>query len=278
MGMSFGSAASIVATATVVAGVAAAASFTTVFAPTKVAPVRVSAAEVESVANVIGIGDESTLGGFDRPSGTKTFAFGTVRWSSDGMAQTVDSIVAAETATGLSVSIPSKLPQGVGAPFAFLVVPKVSVSVTFGPQVGAMDGKSLLITLGPAVAVEYEGGATGGYEISPLVTVTMARPVATSDGPSTTQLERLLFTEPGISPELARDMKLFGDLSTTLPVPAPPGTSSESIVIDGNPGVLLTTESGIASGAVWEDRSDVVHVVVGLLDQKDVLNVAQQIG
>jgi hypothetical protein len=78
--------------------------------------------------------------------------------------------------------------------------------------------------------------------------------------------------------DLAAEIRLLGNLQTTLPIPTPPGASSESTEIDGSPAVVVADNSNAASGAIWEDRKGVVHAVAGLLDKEDVLSVAQQIG
>jgi hypothetical protein len=51
-----------------------------------------------------------------------------------------------------------------------------------------------------------------------------------------------------------------------------------SVRISGWPGVLVADSSNAAAGVVWEDGRGMLHVVAGILDAKDVLNVAQQLG
>ncbi|MBV8995438.1 MAG: hypothetical protein JO287_17460, partial [Pseudonocardiales bacterium] len=70
------------AVGTVVAGTAAAATLTTIFAPTHVAPVALSQSDVRAVAAFAGLGDGHTLGGFPTPDGSSRFRFGTIKWSS----------------------------------------------------------------------------------------------------------------------------------------------------------------------------------------------------
>ena len=61
-------------------------------------------------------------------------------------------------------------------------------------------------------------------------------------------------------------------------MPVPSGMSAQQLKIGGAPAVLVTVPSGVASGVVWESRDGVVHGVGGLLDSRDVLSVARQIG
>ncbi len=48
--------------------------------------------------------------------------------------------------------------------------------------------------------------------------------------------------------------------------------------VNGSPGILVSEASGAASGVIWQDRAGIVRVALGLLDQEDVLSVANQLG
>jgi hypothetical protein len=105
----------------------------------------------------------------------------------------------------------------------------------------------------------------------------MERPIATSTGATTDELESFLLSRPGLPPGLVQEVRLLGNLQTTLPVPTPPGAEESSVVVDGQPGVLVTEGDGVASGLIWEDQQGLVHAVAGPLDKEDVLGVARQI-
>ncbi len=129
---------------------------------------------------------------------------------------------------------------------------------------------------GPAVLAEYGGAA--GTDVPTLGVATMRRPTATSTGASMTEIEAFLVDQPGISPGLAEEVRLLGDLSTIFPVPVPPGASVRSVRVAGWPGVLLADSSNAAAGVVWEDGRGMLHVVAGILDPQDVMHVAEQLG
>ncbi len=106
MGTSVGTGVAVAGAGAVLAGVAAAATLTTIFAPTTVAPVPVSGADMRALAGLIGIQSPSELLGFSRPSGSQALPFGELRWTStDG--RRVTSLSEAEASTGLRVSLPS---------------------------------------------------------------------------------------------------------------------------------------------------------------------------
>jgi hypothetical protein len=260
----------------VVAGTAAAASLTTIFAPTHVAPVSLSQGDVRAIAAFVGLGDSRVLGGFSTPSGSSVFRFGTITWSSSGVAQPAPSLAEATAEAGFRVSLPAHLPAGVGAVQRLVVQPRVSATVTFNSTAPGVGGSSVTLDAGPAVLAQY--AAASGTDLPTLGVVTMPRPTAHSTGATISQIEAFLLDQPGIPPQLAEEVRLLGDLGTTLPVPVPPGASVRSVQVHGWPGVLLADRSNAAAGVVWENGTGTVHVVAGILDSQDVLNVARQLG
>jgi hypothetical protein len=278
MGVSLTTSVSFAAVGVVIVGVAAAATLTTVFAPTQVARVPVSQADVQEITQLMGLNTATSFDGFSSPSGSETLPFGVLSWTSSGSAGQVASLADAEAATGLSVALPTTLPNGVGGIDRYAVMPKVTATITFGAGAGSgLSGSSLVVSLGPAVAVSYNG-ATTIDGIGPLAILTVAQPIATSTGATTNQIENFLLSRPGVPSDLAAEIRVLGNLRTTLPIPTPPGTSSESTEIDGSPAVVVADNSNAAAGAIWEDHSGIVHAVAGLLDKEDVLSVARQIG
>lgn len=262
------------AVAILVAGTAAAATLTTIFAPTHVAPVPISQSDVRAITALIGNGQ--ALGGFPTADGSRTVRFGTIKWSSSGLAQPASSLPQAASQAGFRVLLPAHLPVGVGAVRQFIVQPRVRAAVTFNSRAGNLAGSSVTLDAGPAVFAEYAGA--GGIDLPTLGVATMPRPTARSTGASMTQIEAFLLREPGVPPELAEEFRLLGDLRTTLPVPVPPGASVRSVQVAGWPGVLLADSSKALAGVVWEDGRGMLHVVAGILDPQDVLNVADQLG
>ena len=259
----------------VVAGSAAAATLTTVFAPTHVAPVSLSRSDVRAIAAFTGLGDSHALGGFATPNGSSRLRFGTITWSS-GTAYPASSRAQATAKAGFPVSLPARLPEGVGAVQRFMVQPRVTAAVTFNSAAAGLAGSSVTLDAGPAVVAQYT--ATSGADAPVLGVATMRRPTARSTGASLGQIEAFLLGQPGIPPQLAEEIRLLGDLRTILPVPVPSGASARSVQVAGWPGILLGDSSNAAAGVVWEDGRGLLHLVVGILDSQDVLNVANQLG
>lgn len=263
------------ATAVVIAGTAAAATLTTVFAPTHVAAIPLSQSDLRAIAAFVGLGNGPPGGGFDTPSGSRPLRFGTITWSS-GAPEPAYSLAGAAAQAGFPVVPPAHLPAGVGPVERVIVQPRVRVGVTFNSSAAGLAGSSVTLDAGPGVVAEYPG--TSGTDVPTLGIATMRRPTARSTGATVRELEAFLLSQRGIPPQLAEEIRLLGDLRTTLPVPVPPGASVRSVQVAGWPGVLLADSSNVASAVVWEDGRGLVHAVVGILNQQDVLNVADQLG
>lgn len=270
-----------VAVGVLAVGAAAAAALTTVYAPTQVAPLRVSTNDLQAIENVIGIG---RLPGTLQPSGSMRLTFGELSWVTADRAQQVSSLASASALTHLAFPTPATLPSGVGAISRIEVQPQVTATVRFSQDASpAVAGSTLEITIGPAIAVQY-GGASGRGNLITLAIVAARRPVASvtgegeAGGTTASQLEAFLLSRPGMPAGLAQEIRLLGNPGTVLPVPVPPGLWELQEHIGGAPAVLVTDPSGFASGVIWESRDGVVHAVGGLLDREDVFSVARQIG
>jgi len=265
------------ATGVVIAGTAAAASLTTIFAPTHVVPVSLSQGDLRAVSALVGLDGGQGLGGFDTPDGSTNIRFGRLTWSSSGPGHPVASPAQADAEAGFSVPLPTHLPAGVGALQHLAVQPRVRATVTFNASAPSLAGSSVTLNAGPAVMAEY-GGRAAGADVPALGVATMRRPTAASTGAGLSQIEAFLLGQPGIPPGVAEEVRLLGDLRTIFPVPVPPGASVRSVRVGGWPGVLLADSSHAAAAVVWEDGAGLLHVVAGILDPQDVLHVAEQMG
>lgn len=240
-------------------------------------PAALPAADLQAMADVTGlVSPGSVLGGLRGPSGSLRLPFGVLRWSSAGPPRKVASVAAAEAATGLTLGLAS-LPAGVAGPATVLVQPTVTATVSFGAGApAALRGTSLTVRAGPAVIVEY-GGQAGVLGIPTLATFAMGRPTVSSGTSSPERLAAYVLSQPGLPAGLVQEIRLVGGLGTILPVGARSGPDLSQVDVDGSPGILVT-DSGVASGVIWQDRAGVVRAVLGLLDQEDVLHVADQLG
>jgi hypothetical protein len=259
----------------VAAGTGAAVALTTVYAPTHVAPVTVTRNDFRAISTIASIGGTQVTDGLPA-AGRESLPFGELTWTSAAKASRVASVAAARAQTGLPLAVPKTLPAGVGALREVVVQPKMTVTIRFGASAGgAIGGSTLVITGGPGAIIQY-GSAAARTDLTTLVIADMQRPVATSTGATTRQLEDFLLAQRGVPAGLAAELRAIG--TTALPVPVPAGIAEQRVTVSGAAGVLLADPSGAAAGVIWEGPDGVVHGAGGLLDQEDVLNVARQLG
>src|ERR1019366_4233806 len=88
------------ACAVLVVAAGAAAVFTTISTPARVAPVQAVSTDFQAIADAAGLEGSGVIGGFPTPSGSLRLPFGLVRWTSAGRAHSVASIAVADAATG----------------------------------------------------------------------------------------------------------------------------------------------------------------------------------
>ena len=279
MGASLSTGASLAAVGVVIVGVAAAATLTTVFAPTQVARVPVSQADVQELTQLMGLNTTTSFDGFRSPSGSEYAAFRHAELDVVGGRRAGRVPRGRRGGDRARGDASDHAPERREWDRSLRGHAEGHCDDRLRRQRGGsgLSGSSLVVSLGPAVAVSYSG-ATTIDDIGPLAILTVAQPIVTSTGATTNQIENFLLSQPGVPADVAAEIRLLGNLQTTLPIPTPPGASSESTEIDGSPAVVLADNSNAASGAIWEDHNDVVHAVAGLLDKEDVLSVAQQIG
>jgi hypothetical protein len=153
---------------------------------------------------------------------------------------------------------------------------------TLPPMPAGMDGSTLTLTVGPAL-VEVFGDLPQGsasdvsqLQLPQLIVAESKAPVVTSTGVSVTELENYLLKQPGITPQLAADIKAIGDPTHTLPIPVPVGyATSSDVTVQGVQGVALGDNTGAGAAVVWIKGN--VFFVGGSLKQSEILTIANQL-
>jgi hypothetical protein len=193
----------------------------------------------------------------------------------------------ASSASGMTVLTPSSLPADVSAVVTYTVVPGQTASFTFSaakaaaaaaaagealpPMPANIDGSTLQVTTGSAVVATYGSHA---QDVPNLVIGQMPHPVVKATGVSVSQLEDYLLSLPGISPQLAAEVRAIGDPTSALPIPVPAGgVNSSQVTVQGAKGVAVGDSTGVGSGAVWQ-KDGIVYGVVGPISEDEVLSIA----
>ncbi len=230
-------------------------------------------------------------------------AYGTLTWTEQPKPYDVPDVRTAARDSGMTVLVPGNLPTGVGAPH-YGVMNKTTATFTFSadktrqaaaaqqrtppPMPANIDGSKLFITGGPAVVAYYDDGtnptgATGASGASPfagmpkLIVAQGKPPVVQSDGVTVEQLQSYLLAQPGISPQLAAQIRAIKDPSSTLPVPIPVDmATSKKVTVQGVEGIFVGDSTGLGSAVIWQ-KDGIVYGVAGTLTEQQVLAVANSL-
>lgn len=226
--------------------------------------------------------------------------YGTLTWTEQPKPYDVPDIRVAAKESGMTVLIPGNLPAGVGAP-RYGVMPKTTATFTFSaektrqaaaaqqrtppPMPANIDGSKLFITGGPAVVAYYDDGtrptptsSASPFSGMPRLIVAQGRPpVVQSDGVTVEQLQSYLLAQPGISPQLAAQIRAIKDPSSTLPVPIPVDmATSKKVTVQGVDGIFVGDSTGLGSAVIWQ-KDGIVYGVAGTLTEQQVLAVANSL-
>jgi len=166
------------------------------------------------------------------------------------------------------------------------------VSRTPPPMPASVAASTLNVTGGPAIVQTYGGSfdprldpkldpkqaPTGMAANLPTLLIAQSKaPVIRSDGASLDELRAYMLSQPGISPQLAAQIRAIGDPGQTLMVPIPMDLASgKSVTVRGVRGVFVGDSTGLGSAVVWV-ADGVVNVVAGSLGEKDLLAVADSL-
>lgn len=254
----------------------------TIFEPKQVAAVPVTTTDIVTAMNGL-------------------TSYGTLAWSTPPKPYAVPDLATAAKESGLTVLAPSQLPAGVTIATAhYGVMPKTTATFTFSadatrasaaklnrtppPMPANIDGSKLFITGGPAVVQLFDdgtqpSGATGDpFAMLPkLVIVQGTAPLVQSDGVTVEQLQQYLLAQPGITPQLAAEIKAIKDPSSTLPIPIPVNfATSKNVTVQGATGLLIGDSTGLGSAVIWQ-KGGVVYGVAGTLTEAQILAVANSL-
>ena len=243
-----------------------------------------------------------TTGDLNGAVGLQTY--GTLTWSSPPHPYIVPNRAEAEKASGMKLLTPTSLPPGTSvatvrwgvmdrttATFTFSATQTQAAAARLGrtppPMPANIDGSKLFITGGPAVVQYYDDGtapnsATGDpFAGLPKLVIAQGKgPLVQSDGVTVEQLQQYLLAQPGVSPQLAAQIRAIKDPSGTLPIPVPVdlATSKQVTVqgVQGVQGVFVGDSTGLGSALIWS-KDGIVYGVAGTLTESQILAVANSL-
>ena len=252
-------------------------SFLTIFQPKQVAPISIGAGDLA------GLPDLSE--------------FGTLAITTQPASRQAATLALARTETGLPALGAGTLPPGVtGDPRIYTVsrgegtfrfdetklqASAGRVSRTPPPMPANIAASTLNVSGGPAIVQTYGGSfdpkAMSSGNVPTLLIAQSKAPVIRSDGASFDELRAYMLSQPGISPQLAAQIRAIGDPGQTLLVPIPMDLASgKSVTVRDVRGVFVGDSTGLGSAVVWV-IDGVVNVVAGTLAEMELLAVADSL-
>lgn len=260
------------AVAVVVAGASTAAAndWLPIFRTERIAPVSISAADLNALPDLS--------------------AYGDVEFSGEPDVHPVAGAAAAAAESGLEVPKVTTLPRGVSGEPTYQVGAEVTATFTFStdrasraaskagktvprPPAG-IDGARVRLVAGPGVALVWSHRAG----VPDLVVGRATAPRAFASSPSGIPFEAVrdyLLSLPGMPPDVAAALRTFNTDGSTLPLPVPTDRFTTSpATVDGQPATVLATRDRSLAAVVWVEDGTVT-VVAGPLDTGEVVTVAQ---
>jgi hypothetical protein len=215
--------------------------------------------------------------------------FGDVVVSGDTDLRDVPDATAAAAETGLDVPEVTTLPRGVRGEPVYQVGGKVSATFTFSADRAAqaaaeagetlptpppgLDGSRVRLVAGPGLAETWSQGAG----VPELIVARALAPKAFSSGVPFETVRDYVLSLPGLSDDVAAQLRTFAADGSTLPLPVPADqVTTSSARVDGVPATVLATRDQSFAGVVWVDDG-VATVVAGALDADEVLSIAQEL-
>ncbi|MGH9293092.1 MAG: hypothetical protein ACRDZ6_10010, partial [Acidimicrobiales bacterium] len=110
-----------------------------------------------------------------------------------------------------------------------------------------------------------------------LAVFAMQPPTASSPGVPLGELQAILLSRPGLPSGFAQEIRAIRSVTAAISAHGLDSAGVQRVWVGGAPGLLVAAGSGVASGVIWEDPAGTVHAAIGLVDQKDILDVANQI-
>jgi hypothetical protein len=251
------------------ASVAAANDWLQIFRTEQIAPLSLSTADLNALPDLS--------------------AYGKVAVSGDGNVHEVPDAAAAAAQTGLEVPEVASLPLGVSGKPVYQVGGKVSATFTFSaaraartagdvgktlpPPPPGLVGSQVRLVAGPGVAQVWASSAGPPA----LIVGRAVAPSAFSSGVPFRTVRDYLLSLPGLSDNVAAQLRAFSSDRSTLPLPVPADqVTTASAQVDGAPATVLATRDRTLAAVVWVENG-VVTALAGSLSADDLLSIAREL-
>lgn len=204
--------------------------------------------------------------------------------------QEFDSVADAQTAFG-DFATTDNVPDGFASTPKYYVSDAGSVTVTVDtaelqeivdelnlPIYSLPDAASqpeMVFTMDvPQALIQHFEGPT---EDDHIVIAQLESPtLITPDGIDMDALREDLLGLPGLPPDFVAQLRAIDDWESTLIIPVPEGASSDDVTINGEPGLLITSDDGKGSVALWAEDG-VLFIVGGTASGDTISSIANSL-
>ncbi len=128
----------------------------------------------------------------------------------------------------------------------------------------AVDGTVISAKSGQLFEARYGAkGKAAGDHTQGITLIETPMPVVSSNGASFDTLEQYMLSLPGISPELAAELRALGDLRNRMPVPIDVNKqAARQVQVDGATALAIGDNSGVGAAIVWQ-KSGLIYSIFG---------------
>jgi hypothetical protein len=251
--------------------------FLSLFQPSRVAAVPVTASDVRSLTGLA--------------------SYGTVAGGSSISFEPEPDAASAGAAAGIDAPVIGDIPAGTTDAPQYAVVSGGVVTFTFSKQLAeaaaaraggqlpplpdGLDGSTLSVMIAPAIVVSYGIDPSNFLRSDSLpsgqafIVVKTRTPTVSSTGVTVQQLEQYLLSVPGLPAGVASEIRALGNPTQTIPIPIPVDVASGSPVsINGASGLLIGDSTGVGSAVIWQ-HNGVVYAIAGTVTSNEVLGIAR---
>lgn len=257
-----------------------ASAFLTIFQPKEFIPIDVTQADLRQL-RIAPQADE----------------LGTVRVLVRPQHSSYSSVQAASAHVDFHPRVPSQIPSALGPGRSFFVSTPAEYLYTFSaakarafeakshkqlpPMPASLNGTAVHVRVGQLFGAHYGPGSPkranerDGDEREGLTVVEIQVPTVRSTGASFQELERYMLAMPGISPDLAMQLRALGDLQNRMPVPVNVSKqNAQQVTVDGVQGLAIGDNTGLGAGVMWQKNGIVYGVMGSSLTMDQVLALA----
>jgi hypothetical protein len=153
------------------------------------------------------------------------------------------------------------------------IIDELNLPIFALPDATAQPEMVFTMEVSQALVQHYEGATEDEH----IVVAQLASPtLITPDGLDMDALREDMLALPGLPPDFVAQLRSIEDWESTLVIPVPEGASSDDVTINGEPGLLITSDDGEGSVALWE-HDGILYIVGGTASGDTISSIANSL-